>query len=294
MINKKTYSILDKFLDITILKIDGDGNILEEVLNTKYMFKPLKVDNIYDIFSKRDRIRAERLIKLGLDEKKKFMEISPKFGIREYADVEVHAVDGEIYVGIKFFDSNRDREVANDRRMEEFASMAEVDPLTGLLNRYGYWERVKSILRCGDDERKLGILLVDIDNLKHINDSMGHKAGDKAIEQISDLISQSIRKRDVAVRYGGDEFVIVVEELSGKKSTAQGLAQRLIRTIRENKGKYLTTVSIGVHIVKVGDFICCLNNENKLRKAWDSAVVIADEMAYKAKGAGKNRLVCSF
>ena len=116
-------------------------------------------------------------------------------------DVEIKTIEN-IYITLKFFTSNREKEIMHDRRVGEFAHMAELDPLTGLLNRYGYWERVKGLLNCGDPDRRLGILVVDMDNLKKINDEKGHSGGDKAINQIGGLISQSIRKRDIAVRYG--------------------------------------------------------------------------------------------
>lgn len=293
MSSSKLIPILKHFLNITILKIDGDGDIVSVVFNSKEGFDPTSVTNVLQLFSLNDRIRVERLIKVGTDDTKKFMEMASKFRIKEYADVEIYVEEGEIYVALKFFDSNRDKVLEYDRRLEELAEMAELDPLTGLLNRYGYWERIKGMLHCEDSDRKLGVVLVDVDNLKVVNDTLGHKAGDKAINQISNLISSSIRRRDVAVRYGGDEFVIVVEELSGSQSTAVGLAKRLLKKIRENRNKYLTTVSIGVHIVKVGDFTCCLKEEKKLRKCWDKAVAVSDSMAYKAKQDGRNRLVFS-
>ncbi len=289
----KVLDILKNFTDIVILQVDGNADIIKEILNTKEGFDCSKAKNIYDLFVKEDWVRIDRLFKMGADLNKKYIKLSPGFGIKEFTDVEVRTIDGEIYLALKFFDSNREREISYDRHMEEFAQMAELDPLTGLLNRYGYWERVKTMLNCGDPERKLGILLVDMDGLKGINDKMGHKAGDKAISQISNLLSSSIRKRDVGVRWGGDEFVLVVEEMTGRYSSAVGLGNRIIKTIKENKKDFLTTVSIGVHVVEVGDFDNCKGTEKELKKCWDKAVEKADEMAFKAKEGGRNRLVFS-
>lgn len=290
----KIQQILNHFLDITILKIDSNGQILEEVINTKENFQPMEVENFTQIFRKNDQLRAQRLLKLGLESTKRFMEISTRFKVREYADVEIYTDEKDMYACIKFFSSKRDQEIETDRKMEKFAQMAELDPLTNLLNRYGYWERIQNTLLNADPDRKLGILLIDIDNLKTVNDSNGHKAGDRAINQISELISSSIRVRDIAVRYGGDEFVVVVEELTGKRSSAQGLANRLVNTIKKNKEDFLTTISIGVHVVTVKDFKVCTKTGTIDRKCWEKAVEIADKMAYEAKQAGKNRVVCSF
>ena len=285
-------NILSPFLDICILEIDENGDIKDVVLNTKKTFTPKKAKNIYRLFTKEDQLRAERLLQLGLSQKKTFMELNPKYGLDEYVDVEVTTQNGKMYAGLRFFESRREREIEYDRRIEDFAQKAEIDELTGLLNRHGYWKRIKGVLNGEDPERQLGILMIDVDNLKGVNDKHGHDGGDRAISNISALIRESIRVRDIAVRYGGDEFVVVVEELTGKYSTAYGLAKRLNTQISNSK-KTLTTVSIGVHIVRVGDFSEYANNEARLEAEWRDAVNVADKMAYKAKEKGKNRVECS-
>ncbi|MCD4811874.1 GGDEF domain-containing protein [bacterium] len=284
--------ILSTFINICILEIDEDGNILNVVLNTKENFKPAKTKTLYDLFSKEDKIRAQKLLNQGLSKKKTFMTLKPKYAVEEYVDVEILTIEEKTFVGLKFLESRRKREIEYEKKVENLAQKAEIDELTGLLNRHGYWKRVKGILSGNDPERKLGILMIDIDNLKGINDELGHEGGDKAITQISKLIRDSIRTRDIAVRYGGDEFVIVVEEFTGKYSTAYGLAKRLHKQLSTSK-KYLTTISIGVHIVKVGDFTKFVENEKKLEEQWKEAVKIADNMAYTAKEGGKNKIECS-
>lgn len=290
----KLIPILEHFLNITILKIDSDGKILEIVLNTKENFEANKVSNISLFFCKQDQERIERLLRLGVDSKRKFMQISPRIGSKEYVDVEIFFEKDDIYISLEFLQSKRDTEIETERKLEEMSMVAERDPLTGLLNRYGYWKRTKALLLCGDPDRKLGILMIDMDHLRDINNTKGHNAGDKAINQIADLIASTVRSRDVAVRYGGDEFLVVVEELTGKRSTAKGLAMRLIKTIKENREGYLTTVSIGVHIVKVGEFEKYIKGDNVDRNGWDKAVEIADKMAYKAKNSGRARVITSF
>lgn len=290
----KLIPILEHFLNITILRIDSDGKILEVVLNTKEDFNANKVSNISSFFTKQDEERIERLIRLGVDSKRKFMQISPKVGIKEYVDVEVYFEKEDIYVSLEFLQSKRDMEIETERKLEEMSMVAERDPLTGLLNRYGYWKRTKALLLCGDPDRKLGILVIDMDHLRDINNTKGHNAGDKAINQIADLIASTVRSRDIAVRYGGDEFLVVVEELTGKKSTAKGLAMRLVKTIKENREKYLTSISVGVHVVKVGDFTKCIKGDDVKRECWDKAVEVADKMVYQAKNSGRAKVVSSF
>jgi len=286
-------SLVSNFVEITLFNIDEQGKIKKVVLNTKENFKTTGIKNIYEFFSKEDSSRLMSMLSIGIDQERDYFLFKRQINIPDYIGVSVKTLGGEIYVGFKFLKSSRERELTQERRMNELNEVANTDPMTKLLNRYGYWERVKAILNCGDSEKKIGILVVDIDRLKIINDTMGHKAGDNAITQISNLISSSIRTRDIAVRYGGDEFVIVVEELSGSKSTAHGLGNRFVRAINQQKKDFLTTISIGIHVVKVGDFEKYLNDENKLRQQWDKAVEKADEMAYKAKDRGRNQVVFS-
>ncbi|PKN02692.1 hypothetical protein CVU76_01485 [Candidatus Dojkabacteria bacterium HGW-Dojkabacteria-1] len=283
-------SLISNFAEITLFNVDEQGRIKKVILNTKENFKTTGVKYVFEFFSKEDAARLMDMLSVGIDQEREYFLFKRQFNIPDYADVSVRTINGEIYVGFQFYKTSRERELTLERRINELNTAANTDPMTKLLNRYGYWERVKAILNCGDSERRVGILVVDIDKLKTINDTMGHKTGDKAITQIGDLISSTIRNRDIAVRYGGDEFVIVVEELSGSKSTAHGLGSRLVRTINQNKKNFLTTTSIGVHVTRVGDFEKYLNNENKLRKEWDKAVEIADKMAYKAKENGRNQV----
>lgn len=286
-------SLISNFAEITLFNVDEQGRIKRVILNTKDNFKTTGVKYVFEFFSKEDAARVMDMLSVGIDQEREYFLFKRQFNIPDYADVSVKTLNGEIYVGFKFFKSSRERELTLERKMNELNEAANTDPMTKLLNRYGYWERVKAILNCGDPDRRIGILVVDVDKLKTINDTMGHKVGDKAITQISNLISSSLRTRDIAVRYGGDEFVIVVEELSGSKSTAHGLGNRLVRTINQNKKNFLATTSIGVHVTRVGDFEKYLNNENKLRKEWDKAIEVADKMAYKAKENGRNQVLFS-
>ncbi len=290
---ENTLSIIRSFADITIFHIDSEGRIKDVVINSKEDFDPAGIKNIYDFFTKEDISRLRDVIEVGLDEVREYFYLKNTFKVNSYIDIEVKTITGEIYVCFKFYQTYRDRAIMYEGQLKELSIAARTDALTKLLNRYGYWERVKQLLKCGDPERKLGILLVDMDHLKKINDEKGHSVGDRAIRQISSLISSSIRQRDVGVRYGGEEFVIVVEELSGSKSTAVGLAKRLLKDINESRRNFLTTASIGVHIVKVGDFTKHLNSEKDLKDAWNRAVDIADEMVYKAKENGRNQAVYS-
>ncbi|MGI6423082.1 MAG: GGDEF domain-containing protein [Candidatus Dojkabacteria bacterium] len=286
-------SLLTHFIEIVIFHIDENGNIKKVVLNTKENFSP-KVKNIYDLFNKEDRERVEELISLGIDGEKEYLELKKSFNTKGHIKAFLRAIEGKLYLGLKFSKSAKEKELQKEKRLEELNIIANTDPMTKLLNRNGYWERVKLLLNCKDPERKIGILVIDLDKLKYINDTFGHKAGDKAITDVGRLISSSIRSRDIGVRYGGDEFVVVVEELSGSQSTAYGLAERLLKQVRLSNTKHLTTISVGVHVVKICGFDKYLNDEKELERRWEGAFEKADKMLYKAKSSGGNRVVASF
>jgi diguanylate cyclase (GGDEF)-like protein len=218
--------------------------------------------------------------------------MNPKYNVKDFAEIEISLQQDKTYISINFFEDRREEEIEVEKRIETFIKQAQQDQLTGLLNRHGYWNKVENILKGKDPERELGIVMIDIDNLKTVNDTQGHLKGDESIKEVGDIILDSIRSRDIACRYGGDEFLIIVEEYTGRFSTAYGLAKRLRKRISKSK-KAQTTISIGVHVVKAGDFSKYADDEEKLQEKWEEAIKIADEMAYKAKEKGKDRVECS-
>ena len=291
MSNTKLIDIYQSFSETLLVRLNEEGQIKEVLINSLPKFKIKKNIYLRNIFSLQDRDRVEGVFKKGIGEESRYLKLSNKYSkSKKFVDLCIKDIKGDTYAYIASTQSQRDRELRYESRLKALSDRAELDQLSGLLNRHGYWERVKRILNCGDPERKIGILFIDIDKLKTINDTKGHKIGDKAISQISTLIAKSIRQRDIAVRYGGDEFIIVVEELSGSRSTAYGLAKRLIREINKTKGKYITTISIGVHIFKVGDVMKKGISDIALHRSWEEQVVKADNLAYEAKKGGRNTL----
>lgn len=198
----KLHEILPIFLDFCILQLDEQGNILTTVINTKTEFNPSKVKNIQDIFVKEDRERVKSLLYLGLIQKKRYLKLSPKFKIQEYVDISISTKGTNIYAYLNFFESRRDEELKKETRLSSISEKAETDLLTGLYNRHGYWYRVSNLLKGHDPDRKLGIVMLDMDGLKTLNDTKGHLVGDKAIKQVGQLIKDSIRIRDIATRWG--------------------------------------------------------------------------------------------
>ncbi len=136
--------------------------------------------------------------------------------------------------------------VENRRLFEEVQRLAVTDPLTELYNRHKLQDTLAiEIERAHRYQRPLSIIMVDVDELKVINDNFGHKAGDEALKCVGSAIQRSVRKVDLATRYGGDEFVLVLPEADCKEATA--VAGRIAHEIDQaNFESGNLAVSLGV------------------------------------------------
>jgi diguanylate cyclase (GGDEF)-like protein len=162
-------------------------------------------------------------------------------------------------------------------RMErELVRLSRTDGLTGLYNqRYFYSVLEGEIRRAARQKRSLSLVLVDVDNFKKYNDCNGHLAGDDLLARLASCIRRACRKDvDLAFRYGGDEFVVIIPEGSAK--AAEQVSGRLTRLVEEED--LGITLSVGVTELASGE---------DMREA----VREADEAMYLAKQLGGNRTV---
>ncbi len=127
------------------------------------------------------------------------------------------------------------------RQNELLKEKATTDTFTGLYDKEHSVARMKEILS-KETQGRHAFLLLDIDNFKHYNDTLGHYEGDKAIKQLANLISKTFRASDVLGRFGGDEFMILVRDCPD----AAWLRQKLAPIIRVQNGDDCLTTSIGV------------------------------------------------
>jgi diguanylate cyclase (GGDEF)-like protein len=159
---------------------------------------------------------------------------------------------------------------------------AERDALTGLLSRRALDARLEEELaRAIHYQRAVSVLIVDVDNFKSVNDTYGHLWGDSVLKTIASCISDSIRQTDVAGRYGGDEFVVVLPETTQEGSLS--VAERIRRKIRDFQfdlpdGSFSVSVSIGISSTSEEHYASCA-----------AMLDSADRMMYLAKNAGKDR-----
>ncbi len=172
--------------------------------------------------------------------------------------------------------------VENQATVERLQELSITDPLTGLYNkRYFLLRLEEEMVRAERYGRSLSLIIFDLDDLKGINDSHGHLAGDAVLSQLGTMLKQTIRAIDVVARYGGDEFCVIMPEAD--MATSEGFMQRLGREIAEmdirlggGEGSVRTTISLGAAI-----FPYHAGSAENLIKAADMAL-------YEAKKAGRN------
>lgn len=164
--------------------------------------------------------------------------------------------------------------------------LASTDYLTGLLNRRAFLERLERELnRCQREASPMGIIIMDIDHFKKVNDNYGHQAGDLVLQELSTTLVTLCRVYDFIGRYGGEEFIVCLPG-ADKWNTYQ-IAERA-RSIVENKNIFLpgkgssvsVTASFGITSLEPGQ-----------RKSADRLINEADEALYRAKDQGRNQVV---
>ena len=202
--------------------------------------------------------------------------------LRQFEILHTNLLDDEHVRGIVL----NARDISERKTFEEqLAHQAFHDPVTNLANRALFVERVRhAIGRARREQRELGVMFLDIDDFKTINDSLGHGAGDAALIDVAKRLSNSIRSSDTAARFGGDEFVVLLEDLEST-DVATEVAERVLEDLRQPlmvAGKELVVRgSIGISIMGASSAI----GADELIRDADAAMYIA-----KRDGKGGYRL----
>ncbi len=141
------------------------------------------------------------------------------------------------------------RDVSERKQYEEqLVRMARRDPLTGVLNRYALEELLeREAGRSGRYAHSVGFLMIDVNRFKEINDRFGHAMGDKVLQAVAEVIQHNVRDADILVRYGGDEFLVILPETNGETDVVKG--RILVEVARRNEANPLlefpVTLAIG-------------------------------------------------
>jgi diguanylate cyclase len=190
----------------------------------------------------------------------------------------------ELLITKKQADEAESRIKELEHELMQVSELVREDQLTGALNRRGLDEAVDVELKRADRNKSpFSVALIDIDNFKKLNDTLGHQAGDRALTHLTQVIKETLRPTDAVGRYGGEEFLILLPgtNLEAAVETIQRLQRDLTKKFfLHNNDKILVTFSAGVALRAEGE-----DQEDLIGRA--------DKAMYHAKQTGKNRVVAA-
>lgn len=172
--------------------------------------------------------------------------------------------------------------IATDALLLSFKESVERDPLTGLYNRLAIERTLARLWKDAQAARSpLVVAMVDIDDFKRVNDSFGHLMGDRLLKEFSSLVRGSLRSEDLVLRYGGDEFLVVLPATD--RRGAEKPLERIRKRVEEEGfagSDVRVTVSVGASVYP---------DDRPLKM--EELIAFADAALYEAKSRGRNRVV---
>ncbi|MDP3292433.1 MAG: sensor domain-containing diguanylate cyclase, partial [Sulfuricurvum sp.] len=170
------------------------------------------------------------------------------------------------------------RDITQRKAMENaLRELATKDKLTNVFNRNQCDLFYENLIERIDKEHNLYLLLFDIDNFKHINDTFGHHQGDSVLKKIASLVQEAIRPEDILIRWGGEEFIIM--SISENDHSIQMFAERIRITVASSTYDEIPQVTISIGLSK---------HDTGMSK--EMLFEQADQAMYHAKKEGKNRV----
>lgn len=165
------------------------------------------------------------------------------------------------------------REMANKKK-------AETDGLTGLLNKNAFMEMAETAFHSGNSAPG-ALVFIDMDHFKNINDSLGHQIGDQAIVDCANSIREVFRNIDIAGRFGGDEFVVFIQQIP-----AEILEERLNSLLNKMRREYTS----GEHTIPVSASIGAVYYETQPVISFSKLLNMADQQVYTVKDSGRDKV----
>ena len=167
--------------------------------------------------------------------------------------------------------------------VRELKHSAVTDALTGLPNRRYLYEIAPRLMKIAGryEDQPLSILMLDIDYFKRFNDKYGHQTGDLVLKKVAQIIRLTLRKSDIPIRFGGEEFLVMMPHTDLKRAFV--VAEKLRRKVAETE--VVTPEGERLHVTVSGGVAQYHKN-----MSLDELIKKADEALYKAKAAGRNRI----
>lgn len=174
--------------------------------------------------------------------------------------------------------------LANLRLRETLRTQSIQDPLTGLFNRrYLEETATREIQRASSSQNSLGMILLDVDHFKRFNDTFGHQAGDTVLREVGRFLNRNIRGKDLACRYGGEEFILIIPEATLDYTIQRASYLRSgIKSLRiEHDGQLLGSITSSFGVA-------CFPEHGLTLQA---VIAAADAALYRAKASGRDRVI---
>ena len=157
------------------------------------------------------------------------------------------------------------------------------DQLTGVYNRKKLNALLQKYERTGTPA-DLGVVMMDIDYFKRYNDTYGHQAGDNVLKNVADVLKESVRKKDIVIRYGGEEFLILLNGVKAK--AAEDICQGIHTRLKERAIPHVAS-EVSEHVTMSMGLVF---QKEKNGLVLEKLIGKADECLYQSKEAGRNRL----
>jgi diguanylate cyclase (GGDEF)-like protein len=166
-------------------------------------------------------------------------------------------------------------------RDSKLRQLANHDALTGLINRHRFSELLDGVIKATEEEKQTSALLfIDLDQFKYLNDSFGHAAGDRLLKLVAERLVASVRERDVVARFGGDEFIVLLMDVSKKE--AESICTTLVKRMQDERfiegtESFDVRCSIGVTMIR------------SARVTAEELLAQADMACHHAKAKGRSQ-----
>ena len=296
LLNEKKYLLFSKRIQMNSLYVVAfidENNILNKINNLEEYYEKLAYIVIFSVlifyimfffylsFKAKDFVDRINEPLLNIIEFTKNLGIKKDIKNLESCGIfEIDRLSSNFNNMIVELDMRTNRLILEETKRIYQEKLANTDPLTGAYNRRYLNEFSYEYLKIVKRENKdLSLLLLDLDDFKNINDTFGHEIGDIVIKQLVEISKSSIRESDLIIRFGGDEFIILLPNTNIQ--SARFVANKIINKITEyNKNKEFNfSISVGISHYQIGD------------NSIDNIILRADKSLYKAKKIGKNCVV---